>query len=38
MRIRYGFNIKIDVTQPMTLLTAMDVEQARRGDIVMSGP
>jgi transglutaminase-like putative cysteine protease len=38
MRIRYGFNIKIDVTQPMTLLTAMDVEQARRGDIVHERP
>jgi transglutaminase-like putative cysteine protease len=38
MRIRYGFNIKIDVTQPMTLLTAMDVEQARRGDIVHEQP
>ena len=38
MRIRYGFNIKIDVTQTMTLLTAMDVEQARRGDIVHERP
>jgi transglutaminase-like putative cysteine protease len=38
MRIRYGFNIKIDVSQPMTLLTAMDVEQARRGDIVHERP
>jgi transglutaminase-like putative cysteine protease len=38
MRIRYGFNIKIDVTQPMTVLTAMDVEQARRGDIVHERP
>ena len=26
MRIRYGFNIEIDVTQPTTILTAMDVE------------
>jgi len=34
MRIRYGFNIEIDVTQPTTILTAMDVEQDRRGDIV----
>jgi transglutaminase-like putative cysteine protease len=38
MRIRYGFNIKIDISQPMTLLTAMDVEQARRGDIVHERP
>jgi transglutaminase-like putative cysteine protease len=38
MRIRYGFNIKIDVSQPMTLLTAMDVEPARRGDIVDERP
>jgi transglutaminase-like putative cysteine protease len=38
MRIRYGFNIKIDVSQPMTVLTAMDVEQARRGDIIQERP
>jgi transglutaminase-like putative cysteine protease len=38
MRIRYGFNIKIDVTQPITLLTAMDVEPARRSDIVHERP
>jgi transglutaminase-like putative cysteine protease len=38
MRIRYGFNIEIDVSQPMTLLTAMDVEQARRGDILHERP
>ena len=38
MHIRYGFNIEIDVSQPMTLLTALDVEQARRGDIVHEQP
>jgi transglutaminase-like putative cysteine protease len=38
MRIRYGFNIEIDITQPLTLLTVMDVEQARRGDIVHERP
>ena len=38
MRIRYGFTIEIDVSQPMALLTAMDVEQARRGDIVRERP
>ena len=38
MRIRYGFTIEIDVTQPTTILTAMDVEQSRRGDIVHERP
>ena len=38
MRIRYGFTIEIDVSQPITLLTAMDVEQARRGDILHEQP
>lgn len=38
MRIRYGFNIEIDVGQPTTILTAMDVEQRRRGDIVHERP
>jgi len=38
MRIRYGFNIEIDVTQPTTILTAMDVEQSRHADIVHEGP
>src|ERR1700753_2312776 len=33
MQIRYGFNIKIDITQPTTILTAMDIEPRRRGDI-----
>jgi len=33
MQIRYGFNIEIDVTQPTTILTAMDVEARRRGHI-----
>ncbi len=38
MHIRYGFNIEIDVTQPTTILTAMDVEQARRGEILHEQP
>jgi transglutaminase-like putative cysteine protease len=38
MRIRYGFNIEIDVPQPTTILTAMDVEQGRLGDIVREPP
>jgi transglutaminase-like putative cysteine protease len=38
MRIRYGFNIEIDVPQETTILTAMDVEPRRRGDIVHERP
>jgi transglutaminase-like putative cysteine protease len=38
MRIRYGFNIEIDVQQEITILTAMDVEAARRPDIVWESP
>jgi len=38
MHIRYGFNIEIDVTQPTTILTCMDVEQARRGQILQERP
>ena len=38
MHIRYGFNIEIDITQPTTILTAMDVEQARRGEILHERP
>ena len=38
MRIRYGFNIEIDVPQETTILTAMDVEPRRRGDIVYERP
>jgi transglutaminase-like putative cysteine protease len=34
MRIRYGFAIDIEIDQPTTLLTALDVERARRGDLV----
>jgi transglutaminase-like putative cysteine protease len=34
MHIRYGFTIEIDVTQPTTILTAMDVEPSRRGHIL----
>jgi transglutaminase-like putative cysteine protease len=38
MRIRYGFNIEIDVSQPTTILTAFDVETRRRGDILWERP
>jgi len=38
MQIRYGFNIEIDVTQPTTILTAMDVEPPRRGHILHERP
>jgi transglutaminase-like putative cysteine protease len=38
MRIRYGYTIEIDISQPMTLLTAMDVEWGRRGDILHEHP
>jgi transglutaminase-like putative cysteine protease len=38
MRIRYGFDIEIDVSQPTTILTAFDVEARRRGDIVWERP
>jgi transglutaminase-like putative cysteine protease len=38
MRIRYGFNIEIDVSQPTTILTAFDVEARRRGDILWERP
>lgn len=38
MRIRYGFDIEIDVSQPTTILTAFDVESHRRGDIVWERP
>ncbi|MDB5394360.1 MAG: transglutaminase [Rhodospirillales bacterium] len=38
MRIRYGFNIEIDVPQDVTILTAMDVEPRRRRDIVYERP
>jgi transglutaminase-like putative cysteine protease len=38
MRIRYGFNIGLDVAQPTTILTAMDVEQRRRSDIIRERP
>lgn len=38
MHIRYGFNIEIDIPQPTTILTAMDVEPRRRRDIVEEAP
>jgi hypothetical protein len=38
MRIRYGFNIEIDVSQPTTILTAFDIETRRRGDILWEQP
>ena len=38
MHIRYGFNIEIDLPQPITMLTLMDVEQARQGDILHEQP
>jgi transglutaminase-like putative cysteine protease len=38
MRIRYGFNIEIDVSQSTTILTAFDVETRRRGDILWERP
>ena len=38
MHIRYGFTIEIDIAQPVTILTALDVEQARHGDIVHQQP
>jgi transglutaminase-like putative cysteine protease len=38
MRIRYGFNIEIEVSQPTTILTAFDVETRRRGDILWERP
>jgi len=38
MQIRYGFTIEIDIAQPVTILTALDVEQARRRDILHEQP
>ena len=38
MHIRYGFTIEIDIAQPVTILTALDVEQARHVDIVREQP
>jgi hypothetical protein len=38
MLIRYGFNIEIDVWQETTILTALDIEPARRRDIVEERP
>jgi transglutaminase-like putative cysteine protease len=38
MRIRYGFNIEIDIPQEITILTAMDIEPSRRQDIVIERP
>jgi transglutaminase-like putative cysteine protease len=34
MRIRYGFDIKISVTQPTPLISLLDIHDDRRGDIV----
>ena len=38
MHIRYGYTIEIETAQPTTLLTALDVETRRRGDIVYEEP
>jgi transglutaminase-like putative cysteine protease len=38
MHIRYGFNIEIDIPQPTTILTVMDVDPARRPDIIEERP
>ena len=38
MQIRYGFNIEIDIAQPTTILTVMDVDPARRHDIIEERP
>ncbi|GLS19768.1 transglutaminase [Labrys miyagiensis] len=38
MHIRYGYTIEIETAQPTTLLTALDVEAARRRDIVFEHP
>jgi transglutaminase-like putative cysteine protease len=38
MRIRYGFNIEIEISQPTPLLTAMDIERSRRRDLVSEQP
>ena len=38
MLIRYGFNIDIEIAQPTTNLTALEVEAARRVDIVAEQP
>ena len=38
MHIRYGFNIEIEVVQPTTILTMMDVEPARRHAIIEERP
>jgi len=38
MRIRYGFDIEIEVQTPTTLVTLFDVHPDRRGDIVEEAP
>ena len=38
MQIRYGFNIEIDVSQPVTILTALDIERGRQSDIIHERP
>jgi transglutaminase-like putative cysteine protease len=37
MRIRYGFNIEIELTQPAAVVTAMDVHSSARGNILREG-
>jgi transglutaminase-like putative cysteine protease len=34
MQIRYGFDIELDLPQPTTIVTAMDIHPSRRGDVV----
>ena len=34
MRVRYGFDIDIQLSQPTTLITAMDVHRSQRNAIV----
>lgn len=38
MRIRYGYDIELDVSQPTDILTVMDVAPERRVDIVEERP